>query len=198
VRPVHTALIALTLAGTARAEQVVLVPHEGAGMRVDAPEGWKVLLSPDERTATLSAGIVTSISLYWYGFKPLADNDDIVDTLLRVTNENLPLGHITEVSRGPTLDGRAVAAHGVYSLLGYQMHVGLVGMNDAAHDRLVAAVLVADPISWLSLSGLDTLARVVDSLASDDDPERERAWQAEVARPHLGVLLSVPEDILIP
>lgn len=170
--------------------------HAEGGVRVEAPVDWKVLLSPAERTATLSSGIATSLSLYWYPYKPLVDNDDVVDTLLRVSNENLPFGSITERSRGPALAGRAVAAHATFRFWGYQMQVGVIGMNDAPHDRLVAAILVTDPLTWSSLSALDLLAHVVHSLASEHDPAAERAWQEAVDRPHDCVLLTVPEDLL--
>jgi hypothetical protein len=115
-----------------------------------------------------------------------------------VTNENLPLGTAKEISRTATEDGHAKAMIGQYSFLGYIMNLGFVAKNDPRHNRMIAAVLITDPLSWTQMEPIETVLHVVDSLSFQTDLAVAAEWEEQVSRPHRCVLAPDPEDELLP
>jgi hypothetical protein len=164
--------VALAIAG----EPPPLHAHVEQGVHVGVPEGWKPLVLPSDHQLTLSSGLVSSLTLFWYDAKPNADAR-ILDEVLRVTDENLWLGSATEVSRQAFPDIGGSGMHAVVRVLGYVMPMGIVIVNDALLDRLVVAVLVTDPWSFESWDGLTLAAQIAGSLWMDGDVEREAAWR---------------------
>ena len=131
---------------------------------VDIPSGWKHAVYPKEQNLVTSLNPFTNITVYWYRHKPKATADKMLDTLLKVTNENLPLGEATEVSRAPTADGRGKQMLANFSTFGYTMKLGFVATIEPEKDRMLASVLIASPSSFDEIDGLATLAQVTSSL----------------------------------
>jgi hypothetical protein len=55
------------------------------------------------------------------------------------------------------------------------MTLGIVAINDALHDRMVAAVMLADPATFADLGGVQLAAAIAASVRSDADPAAELA-----------------------
>jgi hypothetical protein len=56
-------MLTLGLPALASGEDPAYDTHQIEGYTVDAPRDWKVMLQADERNATMSRGITTSISV---------------------------------------------------------------------------------------------------------------------------------------
>lgn len=164
---------ALTLWLAARAAQPVLVPITEAGMHLAAPDGWRSWFNVDERNATCALGLATSVRVYWYPFKERLPIDRVLDIVLKVTRENVPFGQVVELERVSILDGASRGLKAEYRVLGYQMTLGIVAINDALHDRMVAAVMLADPATFDDLGGVQLAAAIAGSVRSDRDPATE-------------------------
>jgi hypothetical protein len=168
--------LSLAVAPATAGEPPPLLPHVDQGVHVAVPDGWKPLVLASDHQLTLSSGLVSSVTLFWYDAKPNADAR-ILDEVLRVTSENLWFGSATEVSRTTFPEFGASGMHAVVRVLGYVMPMGIVIVNDALLDRLVVAVLVTDPWSFESWDGVALAAQVASSLWLDGDAEREAAWR---------------------
>jgi hypothetical protein len=165
----------LSLWLAAHAAPPVLVPLSEAGIYLAAPEGWRSWINVEEHNATCALGLATSVRVYWYAFKERLPIDRVLDIVLQVTRDNVPFGEVVELERMPVLDGASRALKAEYRVLGYQMTLGIVAINDALHDRMVAAVMLADPATFADLGGVQLAAAIAASVRSDADPAAELA-----------------------
>ncbi|MCB9681009.1 MAG: hypothetical protein H6733_06010 [Alphaproteobacteria bacterium] len=187
------ALLALLTLGTpaAHADTPAMEAHERGGVHVVTPEGWKVLIDPEIHNITASAGITTTITMYWYDWQPGITLDEMLDILVKTVNQTLPIGEAHELDRGtvPGMDtpwapirGKRMNAEVV--ALGYTMKLGLVTIIEEDARRVSAAFLVAPPEEFGKLDGLDLLTDVVRSLALDTDPPLPwPAWWSRLETP---------------
>jgi hypothetical protein len=160
-----------------------LAPWSGAPARDGEvsyflPDGWRALVAHDAHNVLLSHGLVTTFTLYWYDAKTATD-DAILDTVLRTTSDNLWVGTLTEVERMDMTPRRGHALHATFSLLGYELPVGVWIENDPILDRMLAAVWVTDPETWTQAGGLHALGFLAAAVVFDGDAERANAWRPE-------------------
>jgi hypothetical protein len=179
---------------TASATPPMTDVHED-GIAVRAPDSWRVLVDPEARNITMSKGLFTSITMYWYRFRKGATHDVVLDIVLNTTRDSLPIGSAEELSRTVSPDGQTAELVAEYSLLGYRMNIGVVSLLDEPRDRIVAAVLLSDPTSFASLDAMNLLDEVARSLHLDDDPRYLPDPRAP--GPEL-VWRAVPEDMPLP
>jgi hypothetical protein len=164
---------ALTLWLAANAALPALAPISEGGMHLAAPEGWRSWFNVDEHNATCALGLATSVRIYWYPFKERLPIDRVLDIVLKVTRENVPFGEVVELERVAVLDGASRGLKAEYRAFGYQMSLGMVAINDALHDRMVAAVMLADPATFDDLGGVHLAAAIAASVRSDGDAAAE-------------------------
>lgn len=201
IGPLLTAL--LHTATPARAELPPLETREQHGVYVDAPSGWKLLVKKGIRNVTLSSGLATNITLYWYDYKAAVTPDVMLGILLKTLREQLPVGEVTELNREilpgtaphDLIRGERMNAEVAVGALGFgiTMKLGFVTMVDQPNGRILAAVLLAPPEDYGRLQGVDLLSEVVRTFhLSEDAPEPTPAWWWWADTPPL---LSVSEEV---
>ncbi|MCB9663290.1 MAG: hypothetical protein H6732_04195 [Alphaproteobacteria bacterium] len=164
-----------------------LTPTTDGRVTIDAPAEWKVLVKdrPQMHNVTISGGLSTTVTLYWYPLQQGVTHDLLLDVLMETVNDTLPLGEATELSRHevPGMDDRVNAKqlHAEVTAgigpLAVTMKVGAVTLIDQPASRVVAAFLVAPPPTYEELDGIETLTTIVRSLRLSDDPLRPMpAW----------------------
>ncbi len=170
-----TLWLALTI-GWAHAAPPTLVPTTESVVTVAVPEGWKLLTSVEQHNITMSADITTTLTLYWLPYRWVPP-DAVLNVLVKTVNEQLPVGELEETKREP-LPGfeerfalqRGRLLHGEVNALGYTMKVASAALVDEAHQRVVAAFLLAPPETYAQLDGANLLADVVGSFHLASDP----------------------------
>jgi hypothetical protein len=189
----------LALLATADAAPPPLLAHQESGVTIDVPKDWKVLVKNAAaiHNVTMSAGITTSFTMYWYDYAPGATPDIVLDILVKTVHEKLPIGDITEKSRtwipglaNPWELVRGKQADAEVSAMGIPMKVGMATVLDQPNHRMLAAFLVAPPESYAEIGGVTYLTDIVRSFALDADPVKPTpAWYwdckppAAIARP---------------
>lgn len=177
-----TMLLTLLLFGSSPVHAAPLpdvAPHTEQGVHVDVPVSWKVLVKPDSHNVTISQGIATTITMYWYDYKPGVSLDLMLDILVKTVKQNIPVGELTEINREPVPHladdwdvKRGRIMNGKVDAMGYTMNVGAVTIIDESTHRIMAAFLVAPPETYAEIGGATLLATVVESLWLDADAPR--------------------------
>ena len=151
------------LLATAALAAPTLSVHTEGGVTLSAPEGWKVLIKPDAHNAVASKDSTTHVHVHWWPFKEGASADKILDKLVKVTNDNLPFGSITEDRRYDVPDGRV--AEGSFGTLGYTMRLGFLVTVTPDAGTIRGAILLTSPEGWEDLGGVALLQSVAGSLS---------------------------------
>lgn len=172
-----------------------MVDHDSDGVHVRVPESWQILVDTDANNVTASKGLITNVTMYWYPYKEGITHDIMLNIVLRSTNESLPLGEAVELNRGQSDDGSLGHLEAEYRLLGYTMKIGVVTRFDAYLDRVVAAVLVADPVGFERLDGIGMLEEIASSLSLASDPRYKPDPRAPGPE---WVWAPIPEDMPLP
>lgn len=152
----------------AAAAAPALSPHTDGAVTVSAPEGWKVLIKASEHNAVVSRDGGTHVHVHWWPYKAGASADKMLDKLIRVTNDNLPLGAVKETRRVDVAGGRL--AEGEFTTLGYTMRMGFVVTADEDAGLIRGAIFLTNPEGWTELGGADFLQAVTASLAVTPAP----------------------------
>lgn len=171
------AVLALSL--PAFAEVPKLAPATDDGVTIQAPEGWKTMIDGPTADVLVSRDAFTTMKIQW--FPHPADNDaaldKALDILLKVTNDNLPVGSATEKSR-VMVDGKhtkyVIAEYS--NMFGQTMKLAFVARLDQETKRLVTGVFLTDPESFEKLSGPDLAVQMVLSVTGGPrGPEKKPA-----------------------
>jgi hypothetical protein len=183
----------LALLATADAAAPPLAPHTDQGVTIDVPQDWKVLVknTGGMHNVTMSAGITTSITMYWYDYAPGATPDIVLDILVGTVHDQLPIGDIVEQGREwiPGLSNpwelvRGKRANAEVTAMGIPMKVGMVTILDQPNGRMAAAFLVAPPETYQELGGTQLLTDVVASFRLQADPPLPTpAWYWDATPP---------------
>lgn len=186
---------------TAHAAPPDLTPTTEGRVTLSAPAEWKVLVKdrPQLHNVTISGGLSTTITLYWYPLQQGVTHDLLLDVLMDTVNDALPIGEVKELSRndvaGMDSEVNAKQLHAEVTAgmgpLTYTMKVAALTLIDRPSSRVVAAFLVSPPEVYADLDGMGTLTAIARSLHLADDPLRPLpAWWWAASPPEL---LALPE-----
>lgn len=170
---------ALAFALPAMAEIPTLTSASDDGVTVKAPEGWKTMIDGPTADILVSRDAFTTMKIQW--FPHPADNDaaldKALDILLKVTNDNLPVGSATEKSRVMVEGQHTKYAIAEYSnMFGQTMQLTFVARLDKKTKRLVTGVFLTDPESFAKLSGDQLAVQMVLSVTGGPrGPEKKAA-----------------------
>ncbi|HMV67003.1 MAG TPA: hypothetical protein PKA64_09145 [Myxococcota bacterium] len=142
-----------------------LTTRSEAGVTFSAPEGWKALVTADERSIVLSRDAFTTLYVKWHPYKEGASLDKMLDKMVQVTNDSLPAGSATETSRGDILGGKGKVAVGSYkNIIGYQMALGWGVVSDPGRGMILTGVLLSSPDGFNEIGGKELITQVLASL----------------------------------
>jgi hypothetical protein len=183
-------LIPLVLA-LAVAAPPPLAPTTEGGLVLPVPEGWKLHAKREAGQVTVSAGLTTTATLFWYPYRPLATPDLMLDIVLSTVNDMLPIGTATEDDRAalpgfdaPHLPRRAAVSRAHVTVLGYRMDVAMIAVVDRSAQRLLAGFLLAPPETFAELDGVDLVTELAVRFRLAEDPvEPVPGWWWEAAPP---------------
>jgi hypothetical protein len=166
---VHKLMIALFLSVATLTSAAHAMPPLSArtedGVTFSAPEGWKALVTADERSVVLSRDAFTTLYVKWHPYKEGASLDKMLDKMVQITNDSLPAGQATERSRADILGGKGKVALGGYkNIIGYEMSMGWAVVNDAGKGMILTGILLSSPDGFNEAGGKDLLAQVLESL----------------------------------
>lgn len=143
----------------------VLTSHTEDNVTFVAPEGWKVLVTADERSVVISRDAFTTLYIKWHAYKEGASLDKMLDKMIEVTNNSLPAGRATERSRGDILGGKGKVAVGGYkNIIGYEMSMGWGVVSDANKGMILTGILLSSPDGFNEVGGKDLISQVLESL----------------------------------
>lgn len=175
-------LVALWLLATpATAAPPPLEPLKEGEVMLSVPTGWKALVKADVHNVTLSKGLATTVTLYWYDLQKGVTNDILMNVLIDTVNDTLPIGQAKELDRAPLpgfehpkdlqrgMQMNAEVTAGV-GPIAYTMKVGAVTLIDEPAQRVIAAFVVAPPEEYAAIDALPTLGAIVTSLHLATDP----------------------------
>jgi|JI10StandDraft_1071094.scaffolds.fasta_scaffold1675951_1 hypothetical protein len=128
-----------------------MVTKTEQGVTFTAPEGWKTLVTLSDRGITISRDAFTSFDVHWYDYKAQRSMDQMLDLVLKVTSENLPMGGITETSRVTTKDGTGRIAFADFKTMGYVMKMGFGVSMNASNTKVKAVIFRTSPDAWTEL-----------------------------------------------
>ncbi len=156
----------LLAASTAALAVPALEARSESGVTLSVPQGWKALITADERSVTMSRDAFNQIILKWYPWKDGVSKDQVIDLLISATNKSLKVGSFAEARRTEILGGRGRMATGTWTgPLGYEMKMGFSVVLDSAQQRIVSGVFLASPEGWTELGGGDLLVGVSGGLS---------------------------------
>jgi hypothetical protein len=140
---------------------------------VAVPQGWKHMITADERNIVMSRDAGTTINMHWYTYKEGISQDKMLDKLLSVTNENLPMGSAIEVARKEILEGRGKVMTADFSTLGYEMKMAFTVVLHPEQGHVATAIMLSSPDTWKELEGETLIANVTESLQAKITPPTE-------------------------
>lgn len=157
-----------------------LEPHQESGIHSVKPAGWKTLVTPSDHTVTHSEGLFTTVRVQWFPTTPELTGPSaatdwiplLQETALQsvqdILDSNTPIGTWKVLSRGSATETPVVARFR-YSLLGYELDLGVHVIADLMQGRVVTGLFLSNRERFDALGGLDLLAQVVDSLHTSAD-----------------------------
>jgi uncharacterized protein YabN with tetrapyrrole methylase and pyrophosphatase domain len=156
---------ALAFSMPALAEVPAMTTAKDGDVSISVPDGWKTMVDAQTANVLASRDAATTMTIHWYPYGGKKSLDDMLNILLRVTNENLPMGAAKELSREDALDGKAKLMIAEYSnMLGYSMKLAFIARIDEAGKRVVTGVFLTDPESFESLSAKELAVKMVGRL----------------------------------
>lgn len=155
------------------------------------PEGWKLHPKRDAGQVTVSAGLTTTATLFWYPYRSLATPDLMLDIVIEALDDMLPIGTATEDTRAPLpgfdaphLPRRAAVSRAHVTVLGYRMEVAMIALVDRSAQRLLAGFLLAPSDTFADLDGAGLVTELaVRFRLAEDPPEPVPGWWWDAAPP---------------
>lgn len=171
------ALALLFLLTPAEAAPPARVLTAESGVVIEVPVDWKLLVKPEASNITMSSGLATTMTMYWYPYKAGATPDIVLDVLIKTVNQQLPIGKATEVSREamPGLEGphdtrRGKRMRATVDAMGYTMTVSMAALIDTSSQRMLAGFLLAPPDTFDDMDAMGSLTEIVESFHLAEDP----------------------------
>lgn len=130
-----------------------------SGITFAAPADWKTLVTAADHGVTISRDAFTSFDVHWYDYKSNRTLDQLLDLVVKVTAENVPMGTVTETSRSNIAGGRLATAN--FTTMGYTLKMGFAVGFDPSGTKVKAVIFRTSPESWTDLSAPQLIEAVM-------------------------------------